>query len=163
MLILIADCCHFLFLPKKQEVKKCIFILCLMLHVAGFSQEWNYDLETARKKAVAENKNILLVFTGSDWCTRCMQLDKALWQTEEFKSASQNWVLLRADFQRKRGIPDPVDINDPKIILTEKYNRDGFFPFFVLLDKNGKVISKSGYEDLATAEDYISMFKRMGR
>lgn len=135
-----------------------------MLHVAGFAQEWNYDLETARRKAAAENKNILLVFSGSDWCMRCMQLEKNLWQSEEFKNESKkHWVLLRADFLQKKGVPDPVDINDPKMILTEKYNRDGFFPFFVLLDRNGKVISKSGYEDLATADDYISMFKKMDR
>jgi len=132
--------------------------------MAGFAQEWNYDLETARRKAAAENKNILLVFSGSDWCMRCMQLEKNLWQSEEFKNESKkHWVLLRADFLQKKGVPDPVDINDPKIILTEKYNRDGFFPFFVLLDRNGKVISKSGYEDLATADDYISMFKKMDK
>lgn len=164
MLILIADCRRFLLLPKKREVKKSVFILCLMLHVAGFAQEWKHDLETARKEAIAENKNILLVFSGSDWCTRCIQLEKKLWQSEEFSEAARsNWVLLRADFPKKKGMPEPVDINDPKMILTEKYNRDGFFPFFVLLDKNGKVISKHGYEDLATAEDYVTLFRKMGR
>jgi len=145
-------------------VKKSVFILCLMLHVAGFAQEWNYDLEVAKKKAVAENKNILLVFSGSDWCARCMELEKTVWSSEQFKSESKKtWVLLRADFLQKKGIPDPVDVNDPKMILTEKYNRDGFFPFFVMIDKYGKVISKSGFEDLATAEDYISLFKKMDR
>lgn len=135
-----------------------------MLHVVGFAQEWNYDLESARRQAMAENKNILLVFSGSDWCTRSMQLEKSLWQSEEFSEAAKNnWVLLRADFQQKKGMPTPVDINDPKIILTEKYNRDGFFPFFVLLDKNGKVISKQGYENLATPGDYVTLFRKMGR
>lgn len=135
-----------------------------MLHVAGFAQEWNYDLDTAKKKAVAENKNILLVFSGSDWCTRCIQLEKTVWQSEEFKSeAKKNWVLLRADFLQKKGVPEPVDVNDPKMILTEKYNRDGFFPYFVLIDRYGKVISKSGFEDLLTAEDYITLFKKMDR
>jgi len=154
----------FYFCQKSGEVKKSVFILCLMLHVAGFAQEWNYDLEVAKKKAVAENKNILLVFSGSDWCARCMELEKTVWSSEQFKSESKKtWVLLRADFLQKKGIPDPVDVNDPKMILTEKYNRDGFFPFFVMIDKYGKVISKSGFEDLATAEDYISLFKKMDR
>lgn len=158
----VGDAVSFLFLPKKREVKKSVFLLCLMMHVAGFAQEWNYDLETAKKKAVTEDKNILLVFSGSDWCARCMQLEKTVWQSETFKNESKkNWVLLRADFLQKKGIPDPVDVNDSKMILTEKYNRDGFFPFFVLIDRYGKVISKSGFEDLATADDYISLFKKM--
>jgi hypothetical protein len=83
-----------------------------------------------------------------------------VWHSEEFITESKKtWVLLRADFLQKKGDPDPVDINDPKMILTEKYNRDGFFPFFVLLDKFGKVLGKSGFEDLATAEEYITYFK----
>jgi thioredoxin-related protein len=150
----------FLFLQKIREVKKSILFLCLMMQVAAFSQEWTYDLETAKKKAALENKNILLVFSGSDWCAPCMQMEKNVWHTEEFITESKKtWVLLRADFLQKKGDPDPVDINDPKMILTEKYNRDGFFPFFVLLDKFGKVLGKSGYEDLATAEEYITYFK----
>lgn len=164
MLISIADSGGFLFLPKNEVVKKSVFILCLMMHMAVFAQEWNYDLESARKEAIAENKNILLVFSGSDWCMRSIELEKTLFNSEEFSEAAKNnWVLLRADFQKKKGIPEPVDINDPKMILTEKYNRDGFFPFFVLLDKNGRVISKQGYEDLATAGDYVTLFRKMGR
>jgi thioredoxin-related protein len=135
-----------------------------MLNMAGFAQEWNYDFDAAKKKAVAENKNILLVFSGSDWCARCMELEKMVWQSEAFKAeAKKTWVLLRADFLQKKGNPEPVDVNDMKIILAEKYNRDGFFPYIVLLDKNGKVLGKSGSEEFATAEEYISHFKELAR
>lgn len=128
------------------------------------AQEWNTDLATAKTKAAAANKNILLVFSGSDWCVPCMHLDKAVWPSEEFKAAAdKNWILLRADFLQKKGEPEPVNVNDMKMILTEKYNRDGFFPYFVMLDKNGKVLAKSGFEDLETAREYIALFKKMSR
>lgn len=128
------------------------------------AQEWNTDLAVAKRKAIASNKNILLVFSGSDWCMPCMYLDKTLWTSEEFKAAAEkNWVLLRADFLQKKGDPEPVNVNDMKMILAEKYNRDGFFPYFVMLDKNGKVLSKSGYEDFDTAKDYVALFKKMSR
>lgn len=135
-----------------------------MLQMAGFAQEWNYDLDVAKKKAAAENKNILLVFSGSDWCTRCIELEKLVWQSEEFKTESKkSWVLLRADFLQKKGNPEPVDVNDMKMILAEKYNRDGFFPFIVMLDKNGKVLSRTGTQEFSTAEEYITFFKGMAK
>lgn len=136
----------------------------MMVQAGAFAQEWNTDLAVAKRKAVAANKNILLVFSGSDWCMPCMYLDKAVWPSEEFKTAAEkNWILLRADFLEKKGNPEPVNVNDMKMILTEKYNRDGFFPYFVMLDKNGKILAKSGYEDLETVEDYIALFKKMSR
>lgn len=136
----------------------------MMISWAVTAQEWNTDLAVAKKKAAESNKNILLVFSGSDWCMPCMYLDKEVWPNEEFKSAAEkNWVLLRADFLQKKGNPEPVNVNDMKMILTEKYNRDGFFPYFVMLDKNGKVLSKSGYEDFETVSDYITLFKKMSR
>ncbi len=145
-------------------MKKSLILVCLLVNTVGFSQEWNTDLETAKRKAVAFNKNILLVFSGSDWCLPCMELEKKVWQTPEFKAAAQkDWVLLRADFLEKKGDPEPVNVNDPKMILTEKYNRDGFFPFIVTLDKYGKVIGKIGYEDFDTAEEYIFLFRKMRR
>lgn len=135
-----------------------------MISWAATAQEWNIDLAVAKKKAAESNKNILLVFSGSDWCMPCMYLDKEVWPSEEFKAAAEkNWVLLRADFLQKKGNPEPVNVNDMKMILTEKYNRDGFFPYFVLLDKNGKVLSKSGYEDFETVAEYITLFKKMSR
>jgi len=135
-----------------------------MLHFIGLSQEWNTDLEIAKKKAMAQNKNILLVFSGSDWCPRCIELEKNIWQSQEFKDeADKNWVLLRADFLQKKGVPEPVDINDMKIILVERYNRNGFFPYIVLLDKHGRVIDRGGYEELTSPKEYIDYFKKMGK
>lgn len=135
-----------------------------MLNMAAIAQDWNYDFDTAKKKAAAENKNILLVFSGSDWCARCIEMERLVWQSEAFKTESKkNWVLLRADFLQKKANPDPVDVNDVKMVLTEKYNRDGFFPFVVMLDKNGKVLGKSGAQDFSTAEEYITHFKGMAR
>ncbi|MDV6170053.1 thioredoxin family protein [Flavobacterium sp. DG1-102-2] len=146
-------------------MKKSVVIICLMMvSTMAMAQDWNTDLGVAKKKALAENKNILLVFSGSDWCTPCIYMDKEVWPSKEFKlAADKSWVLLRADFLQKKGNPEPVNVNDMKMILAEKYNRDGFFPFFVMLDKNGKVLSKSGYEDLETAGEYVTLFKKMAK
>lgn len=134
------------------------------MHGVVFAQDWNTDLDVAKRKAAASNKTILLVFTGSDWCTPCMYMEKKIWPSEEFKAAAdKSWVLLRADFLQKKGIPEPVNVNDMKMILAERYNRDGFFPYFVMLDKNGRVIKKNGYENLETPAEYVSLFREMSK
>ncbi|OYQ36082.1 thiol-disulfide isomerase [Flavobacterium cyanobacteriorum] len=145
-------------------MRKSIFLLGFLLPLTCLAQDWNYDLETAKKKAAAENKTILLVFSGSDWCARCMELEKTVWQSEAFKAeAKKSWVLLRADFLQKKGNPEPVDVNDMKIILAEKYNRDGFFPYIVLLDKTGKLLGKTGFEEFDTAEEYVTYLRRLAK
>jgi len=130
----------------------------------AFCQEWLTDFDAAKKQAAATGKHILLVFSGPEWCSNCTKLDTLVWDSPEFKAeAEKNWILLRADFAQKKGMPEPVDVNDVKMILTEKYNRDGFFPFIVLLDKTGKKLGKTGYENLATVAEYIKLFKALGR
>lgn len=134
-----------------------------MLQAAVFAQDWNTDLETAKRKAASENKKILLVFSGSDWCSRCIELEKLVWSNATFKDeANKNWILLRADFPEKGGDPEPLDVNHPRMILAERYNRNGFFPYFVVLDKYGRVVNR-GYEDFLSMGDYIDFFKKLSK
>lgn len=133
-----------------------------MLGAACHSQEWLTDFDAAKRKATAEKKQILLVFTGSDWCPRCQELEEKLWQTAEFKAeAKEKWVLLKADFPQKGGMPEPVDVNAMNMILTERYNRNGFFPYIVLLDKYGRVLGRTGYEEFDTAKEYLFLLRNM--
>lgn len=145
-------------------MKKSLIALCLLTYAVGFSQDWNTSFEAAKRKAAAENKTILLVFTGPEWCDTCTRLDELVFASDAFKTAAQKkWVLLRADFKEKKGMPEPFNVNDEKVILAEKYNRDGFFPFVVLLDKTGRKLGKTGYENLPDAEAYLKQYVSMGR
>jgi thioredoxin-related protein len=145
-------------------VKNLLIVLCLVTYNTGFCQEWNTDLETAKQKSATTHKPILLVFSGPDWCENCTYLDETVWNTPEFAvEAEKSWVLLRADFKQKKGMPEPFNVNEMKVILAEKYNRDGFFPFIVLLDQNGRKLGKTGYENYDSAAQYISLFKSLGR
>ncbi len=116
-------------------------------------------MEEAKTTATAQNKNIVLVFSGSDWCAPCIKLDKNVWQSEAFKAyADEKLVLVRADFPKKKNNALPEDIRNNNLLLAEKYNKEGFFPLVVILDKNGKVLAKKGYEN-QTAAQYISELK----
>lgn len=129
--------------------------MLLFMVTLGYSQEWKNNFEEAKKEATQQNKNILLVFSGSDWCGPCIKLDKNVWHSDAFKKESQkNWVLLKADFPKKKADILSPELTESNEKLAEKYDKDGNFPLVILLDKNGKVIGETGYLNIS-AEDYI--------
>lgn len=137
-------------------MKTFFMLLSLAMAPAAFSQDWK-NFEEAKALAAKENKNIILVFSGSDWCAPCIKLDKSIWQSEDFKSeAKKDWILVKADFPKKKGHELPATLQEQNKALAEKYNKDGFFPLVVVLDKNGKATGKTGFKNVAPKE-YIAL------
>lgn len=136
-------------------MKKSMVIMLLFMATMGYSQVWENNLEQAKKEATEQNKKILLVFSGSDWCGPCIKLDKIVWQSDVFKKESEkNWILLKADFPKKKADLLSPELTENNKKLAEKYNKGGNFPLVVLLDNNGKVISMTGFKNV-TAEEYL--------
>jgi thioredoxin-related protein len=134
-------------------MKKFISITFLFLSSLGFAQQWSTNIDEAKAQATAENKTIVLVFSGSDWCAPCIKLDKNVWQSEEFKAfAAEKLVLLRADFPKKKANVLPEALQNSNKTLAEKYNQEGYFPLVVVLNAQGKVIAKKGYENQNAAK-----------
>jgi len=134
-------------------MKQLLFLILMMVGVAAYSQEWKTNFEEAKKEALVQNKKILLVFSGSDWCGPCIKLDKNVWQSEEFKSyASTNYVLVRADFPKKKTNQLALEVKNQNLLLAEKYNKEGFFPLVVLLNSSDKVLGKMGFENCSSTE-----------
>lgn len=102
---------------------------------------WLGNFSEAQKQAQTSHKKILINFSGSDWCGPCIRLRSEILESAAFeKYASENLVLVRADFPRakKNQLPkEQVKLNED---LAEKYNPDGKFPFTVLVDENGKIL-----------------------
>ncbi len=123
----------------------------------GYSQNWKTNFEEAQKEATEQNKNILLVFSGSDWCAPCIKLDNIVWKSDAFKSESEkNWVIYKADFPKKKANQLSPELAESNSKLAEKYNRNGSFPLVILLDKTGKVIGMTGFKDISASE-YIQL------
>ena len=138
-------------------MKKNLIIMLLFMVTVGYSQEWKSNLEEAKKEATEQNKKILLVFSGSDWCAPCIKLDKNVWQSEAFKNESQkNWILIKADFPKKKANALAVELTASNRKLAEQYNKAGNFPLVLLLDKKGNVLGITGYKN-ATPQEYIQI------
>ncbi len=121
------------------------------------AQEWHTNIDTAKKIATEKDRDIVLVFQGSDWCAPCIKLDREVWSSEEFKTyAENNFVLVKADFPRKKKnkLTKAQQLQNNQ--LMEKYNLRGYFPFVVVLDKNGKALGSTGYKK-TTPTAYIKL------
>ncbi len=139
-------------------MKKLILIVfAIALTSALQAQNWEHDLETAKTRASQEGKNILLVFSGSDWCIPCMKLEREIWDSEEFKKDSEeHFVLLRADFPKRKANKLSDEQQKKNDHLAELYNKQGIFPMVAILDKEGKMLGTTGYKSISPKE-YIAL------
>ena len=138
-------------------MKKIITFLVLLIASLGYTQDWNYNFEDAKALAKEQNKDIVIIFSGSDWCAPCIRLDKNIWQSDAFKKeATEKWILVKANFPRKKANQLSEEQETHNRNLAEKYNVEGSFPLVVLLDKEGKVLGKMGFKNVAP-EEYIKM------
>lgn len=121
----------------------------------GFAQEWGYDLEEAKLLAKENDKTVILVFQGSDWCRPCVMLKEEIFETETFGLyAKDHFVLVEADFPRRPENALPAAQQEKNRALGLKYNPRGIFPFVVIMNKEGEVLGETGYF-AATASEYI--------
>jgi protein disulfide-isomerase len=105
---------------------------------------WLTDYEKALAQAKAENKAVLLDFTGTDWCGWCIKMVKDTLSQKEFTEyAAKNLVLVEVDFPNKK--EQTEELKKQNAELKKKFDAKGF-PTFVLLDKDGKELGRQrGY------------------
>lgn len=138
-------------------MKKLILGLLLFTSIIIQAQNWQSNFEQAKEIATKEGKNMVLVFSGSDWCAPCMKLEKNIWNSEEFKAeAQQNWIIYKADFPKKKANQLSEELTQQNKQLAEKYNKGGSFPLVVLLDSSGKVLGMTGFKN-SSPQEYINL------
>lgn len=140
-------------------MKKWTLIIALLFTGLSIAQKWESDWSAASSLAKQNHQNVLLVFSGSDWCAPCIKLDQSIWQSSEFQAYAQDhWTMLRADFPRKKANQLPEDQKNKNAQLAEKYNKKGYFPLVLLLDPNGNILGQTGFKNISVKE-YITLLK----
>lgn len=123
----------------------------LLTPLAALGAEgWLTDFEAAKKQAAAEKKDILVDFTGSDWCGWCIKLDKEVFSTPAFK-AQKDFVLVSLDFPRRKEIP--ADQKARNEALMRQWGVRGF-PTIILTNAKGEAYARTGYQP-GGAEKYL--------
>ena len=105
---------------------------------------WRQDVGARSRQAQSDGKNVLLDFTGSDWCPWCIKFDHDVLSTPQFGGyAAQKLELVKVDFPRHTPLPDAQrQANDA---LAKQLRVDGF-PTYVLISPAGKELGRQvGY------------------
>lgn len=136
---------------------KLFIITCLLataLSAYAAPSDWLIDFDAAKKKATEEKKNLLVNFTGSDWCGYCIQLDKEVFRKEAFlDGVKDKFVLVTIDFPEDESkLDDKTRAQNAK--LHEKYRIQGF-PTILLADAAGRPFAFTGYQE-GGEEKYVA-------
>ena len=117
---------------------------------------WLTDFAAASAKAKAENKHMLVDFSGSDWCGWCIKLDREVFSQPAFvQFAQERLVLVLLDFPRAKPQSEAVKAQNKK--LMAQYQVQGF-PTVLIIDPNGKRVETTGYRP-GGAKAYVSYLK----
>jgi thioredoxin-related protein len=142
---------------KNKLFRSIIVGLFISALTALASEEiWMTDIAAAQAQAKAENKPLLLDFTGSDWCPPCMALKSQVFSREEFIAfAKESLILVEVDFPRgKEQSPELVAHNEA---LAAKYEIQ-FFPTIILISPDGEELGRTGFRP-GGADAYVEHLK----
>ena len=144
--------------------KLCVLLLlCAVTYVQAQpeSANWLLDFEEAKTVAAAENKPILIYFTGSDWCGYCKKLKADVLETERFKAISDAFVLVYVDLPRNRQLLTQEQFTKNRA-LAMKYNKRGSYPNLVGMTHDGEILgNKIGYNQRNGVDPHFKFFDKL--
>ncbi|MDX2302660.1 MAG: thioredoxin family protein [Microscillaceae bacterium] len=136
-------------------------IFLVSFHPANLEITWLDDFQKAQALAQEQNKPILMVFSGSDWCKPCILLEKEVFKNQLFQQFAQDkLILLKLDFPRRRKNELSSEIKIQHETLAETYNPEGAFPRVMLLDKSGKILGIINHQSNQT-EEFVNQIKSL--
>lgn len=120
-------------------------LLALVAQAQAGGEGWVTDMNAAKQQAAKEGKDLLVDFTGSDWCGWCKKLVAEVFSQDAFKAGvKDSFVLVELDFPR-----DKTKITEEALAankeLAEKYSVQGY-PTIMLCDAQGRPYAKTGYQ-----------------
>lgn len=122
----------------KQTI---ILILFMVISQVVFSQEIEMitDWNQAKELAERENKKILIILTGSEWCAPCKKMDKNVMANAVFKKYAEEHLILFL-----------IDLPGGGLVMNSKVYQDyerfknqyqaNTLPALILVDKKGDKI-----------------------
>lgn len=131
---------HMEYMKRFAHIFRCVAVAALVAPVLG--TEWMTDLEAARTRAAAENKAVLVNFTGSDWCGYCIRMKRDVLDKQEFLDYTKDkFVLLEVDIPRHKKL-DRAELERRRNVCRQ-YGVVGF-PTMVTLSATGEMLGGWG-------------------
>lgn len=124
-----------------------MFLLLLLIAPIGGmkagSINWLTNYDEATKISRSTSKPMLLLFTGTDWCSWCMKLEEEALNTADFADlVADKFVFVKLDFPlNRKQIPEIINQNKQ---LKKQFAITGY-PTVVILDPQQRAIGTVGY------------------
>ena len=105
---------------------------------------WTDDFEAAKKLAAETDRDLFVLFTGTDWCSWCMRLEKEVFSQKGFiEKLSEKFVPVFIDRpEDKTRLSERAAAQNEE--LLRRYRIEGF-PTVLLMDADGDVFAQTGY------------------
>lgn len=132
----------------------CAALVALHSSVFAGGEGWVSDFSAAKKEAAESKKDMLVDFTGSDWCGWCIKLVDEVFKHDAFKEGVKDkFVLVELDFPKdKSKLSEATQKQNEE--LSEKYGIRGF-PTIYLMDAKGRPYARTGYQE-GGPEKYVA-------
>ena len=109
------------------------------------SMGWVQSFGDAATQSVNSGKPIMLVFSGSDWCSYCQLLEHEVLRTPEFESwSSDNVIKVMVDFPQYQSQSPEVAMQNQKLKQYYEGSLKGY-PTVLMIEPTGSVIGRTGY------------------
>lgn len=137
----------------------CAAILALQCPTFAGGEGWTSDFAAAKKEAAESQKDLLVDFTGSDWCGWCIKLVNEVFKHDAFKAGVKDtFVLVEVDFPRDKAKLSKETQQQNKD-LGAKYGVKGY-PTILLCDAEGRPYAKTGYQK-GGPESYVAHLNKL--
>jgi thioredoxin-related protein len=126
-----------------MNMKFTLSILLLLISTLSQAQikkykKWEQAVEVAKK----DNKDILIILTGKEWCAPCKILERNIIQNNEFKNyADTKFIIFEIDVPKSHLIKEKSSINKVYEEFSKKYEATAF-PSLIVVDNEGQMKMK---------------------
>jgi thioredoxin-related protein len=109
----------------------------LNMHAQAVEKAFETNFIKAKDLAKNQDKSILMIFAGSDWCRPCKMFKKQVLDTEPFYHfVEDNLIILYLDFPSKKKNKLSEEQKAHNESLAEQFNPEGSFPKILLMQQN---------------------------
>ena len=145
---------------QNTKMKHVLIQILVALSASSFEVPSDYlRYEDALVQARQENKIIMMVFSGSDWCRPCIHLKEHVIEDQSFKEIKDRIVFMYLDFPYRKQNALSKEEQKHNDMLAEKYNQAGAFPHVVLIDSEEHIIGEMSYDMKAGKDVFIQNLK----
>lgn len=150
----------------KSIFGRCLLMLLMVLSfsssaMAAKGDHWLLDIEAAKEEAASSGKDVLIYFTGSDWCPPCQAWARDVFDQPAFlEMIGDKAVLVLIDFPREK--PVSPEQRKHNLELGQYLQFPMQFPKIYITDAAGQPYGIMDYQPGGPA-DFMIEFEKLRR